>query len=135
MVFNKPENADLAIELGDNDCAHGHGETDIVSAEEHDDIEKPDSHEAVISRDTLNILAGKRNVRCLGQRLCLRSDNSCGSGGTAVNENYCRRRLRWLGVGLHIVIGLRFPLFCPYEQHKIGSCRGGAINDIRENRL
>ena len=99
LFFYKPEYADLAIKLRANYCAHDHEETDIVSEEEHDDIEyaekmqydeavfiedsdtvtihdiesgytnrlpvsnvfyndpKPDCHEIVTSRDTLNILA------------------------------------------------------------------------------
>ena len=39
LIFYKPEYADLAIKLRDNYRAHDHGETDIVSEEEHDDIE------------------------------------------------------------------------------------------------
>jgi len=39
LIFYKPEYADLAIKLRDNYRAHDHGEADIVSAEEHDDIE------------------------------------------------------------------------------------------------
>jgi hypothetical protein len=99
LIFYNPEYADLAIKLRDNYRAHGHEETDIVSVEEHDDIEyaekmmydeavfiedrdtvtfhdtesgytdrrpvsdvlyndsKPDSYEAITSRDALNILA------------------------------------------------------------------------------
>jgi hypothetical protein len=99
LFFYNPEYADLAIKLRDNYRAHGHEETDIVSVEEHDDIEyaekmmydeavfiedrdtvtfhdtesgytdrrpvsdvlyndsKPDSYEAITSRDALNILA------------------------------------------------------------------------------
>ena len=99
LIFYKPEYADLAIKLRDNYRAHDHEEADIVSVEEHDDIEyaekmqydeavfiedndtatfhdiesgytnrlpvsdvfyndpKLDSHEAVTSRDMLNILA------------------------------------------------------------------------------
>ena len=40
LIFHKPEYADLAIKLRDNYRAHDHGEADIVSEEEHDDIEK-----------------------------------------------------------------------------------------------
>ena len=40
LIFYKPEYADLAIKLRDNYRAHDHGEADIVSEEEHDDIEK-----------------------------------------------------------------------------------------------
>ena len=99
LIFYKPEYADLAIKLRDNYRAHDHEEADIVSVEEHDDIEyakkmqydeavfiedsntvtfhdiesgytnrlpvsdvfysdpKPDSNEAITSRDTLSILA------------------------------------------------------------------------------
>ena len=99
LIFYKPEYVELAIKLRDNYRAHGHEETDIVSVEEHDDIEyaekmmydeavfiedrdtvtfhdtesgytdrrpvsdvlyndsKPDSYEAITSRDALNILA------------------------------------------------------------------------------
>ena len=39
LIFYKSEYADLAIKLRDNYRAHDHGEADIVSAEEHDDIE------------------------------------------------------------------------------------------------
>ena len=39
LIFYKPEYADLAIKLRDNYRAHGHEEADIVSVEEHDDIE------------------------------------------------------------------------------------------------
>ncbi|MBR3037988.1 MAG: hypothetical protein IKI52_04740, partial [Clostridia bacterium] len=39
LIFYNPEYADLAIKLRDNYRAHGHEETDIVSVEEHDDIE------------------------------------------------------------------------------------------------
>ena len=39
LIFFKPEYADLAIKLRDNYRAHDHGEADIVSEEEHDDIE------------------------------------------------------------------------------------------------
>ena len=99
LIFYKPEYADLAVKLRDNYRAHDHGEADIVSEAEHDDIEyarkmqydeavfiedsdtvtfhdiksgytnslpvsevfyndpKPDSHEVITGRDTLNILA------------------------------------------------------------------------------
>ena len=39
LIFYKPEYADLAIKLRENYRAHDHGEADIVSEEEHDDIE------------------------------------------------------------------------------------------------
>ena len=39
VIFYKPEYAELAIKLRDNYRAHDHGEADIVSEEEHDDIE------------------------------------------------------------------------------------------------
>ena len=39
LIFYKPEYADLAIRLRDNYRAHGHEKADIVSEEEHDDIE------------------------------------------------------------------------------------------------
>ena len=39
LIFYKPEYADLAIKLRDNYRAHDHEEADIVSIEEHDDIE------------------------------------------------------------------------------------------------
>ena len=38
-IFYKVEYADLAIKLRDNYRAHDHVEADIVSVEEHDDIE------------------------------------------------------------------------------------------------
>ena len=39
LIFYKPEYIDLAIKLRDNYRAHGHEVADIVSVEEHDDIE------------------------------------------------------------------------------------------------
>ena len=99
LIFYKPEYADLAIKMRDNYRTHGHEEADIVSMEEHDDIEyaeemqydeavfiedsdtvtvhdiesgytnrvpvldvlyndqKPDTHQGITSKDTLNILA------------------------------------------------------------------------------
>ena len=39
LIFNKPEYADLAIKLCDNYRAHDHEVADIVSIEEHNDIE------------------------------------------------------------------------------------------------
>ena len=39
LIFYNPAFADLAMKLRDNYRAHDHGEADIVSAEEHDDIE------------------------------------------------------------------------------------------------
>ena len=39
LIFYKPEYADLAIKLRDSYRAHDHKEADIVSVEEHDDIE------------------------------------------------------------------------------------------------
>ena len=39
LIFYKPEYADLASKLRDNYRAHDHGEADIISEEEHDDIE------------------------------------------------------------------------------------------------
>ena len=39
LIFYKPEYADLAIKLRDNYRAHDHEAADIVSIEEHDDIE------------------------------------------------------------------------------------------------
>ncbi len=40
LIFYEPEYADLAIKLRDNYRAHDHEEAaDIVSIEEHDDIE------------------------------------------------------------------------------------------------
>ena len=60
LIFHKPEYADLAIKLRDNYRAHDHGEADIVSEEEHDDIEyaeKMHYDEAVFieDRDTVTI--------------------------------------------------------------------------------
>ena len=55
LIFYKPEYADLAIKLRDNYRAHDHGETDIVSEEEHDDIEyaeKMQYDEAVFIEDS-----------------------------------------------------------------------------------
>ena len=54
LIFYKPEYADLAIKLRDNYRAHDHGETAIVSEEEHDDIEyaeKMQYDEAVFIED------------------------------------------------------------------------------------
>jgi alpha-acetolactate decarboxylase len=39
LIFCNPEYSDLAIKLRDNYRAHDHEEADIVSVEEHDDIE------------------------------------------------------------------------------------------------
>ena len=39
LIFYKPEYADLAIKLRDNYRAYDHEGADIVSGEEHDDIE------------------------------------------------------------------------------------------------
>ena len=39
LIYYKPEYADLAIKLRDNYRTHDHGEVDIVSEDEHDDIE------------------------------------------------------------------------------------------------
>ncbi|MBP5632200.1 MAG: hypothetical protein J6Y21_05530 [Clostridia bacterium] len=39
LIFYKPEYADLAIKLRDNYRAHDHEKADIVSIEEHDDID------------------------------------------------------------------------------------------------
>ncbi|MBR2811687.1 MAG: hypothetical protein IKD69_09935 [Solobacterium sp.] len=39
LIFYRPEYADLAIKLRDNYRAHDHEDADIVSEEEHDDIE------------------------------------------------------------------------------------------------
>ena len=74
LIFYKPEYADLAIKLRDNYRAHDHEEADLVSVEEHDDIEsgytnrlpvsdvfyngpKLDTHKGITSRETLNRLA------------------------------------------------------------------------------
>ena len=54
LIFYKPEYADLAIKLRDNYRAHGCKGTDIVSIEEHDDIEyaeKMQYDEAVFIED------------------------------------------------------------------------------------
>ena len=58
LIFYKPEHADLATELRDNYRAHDHLQADIVSTEEHDDIEyaeKMQYDEAVFieNRDTV----------------------------------------------------------------------------------
>ena len=55
LIFYKAEYADLAIKLRDNYRAHDHEETDIVSVEEHDDIEfaeKMQYDEAVFIEDS-----------------------------------------------------------------------------------
>ena len=55
LIFYKPEYADLAIKLRDNYRAHDHAEADIVSEEEHDDIEyaeKMHYDEAVFIEDS-----------------------------------------------------------------------------------
>ncbi len=39
LIFYNPEYSDLAIKLCDNYRAHDHEEADIVSSDEHDDIE------------------------------------------------------------------------------------------------
>ena len=54
LIFYKPEYADLAIKLRDNYRAHNHEEADIVSIEEHDDIEyaeKKQYDEAIFIED------------------------------------------------------------------------------------
>ena len=54
LIFYKPEYADLAIKLRDNYRAYDHTEADIVSVEEHDDIEyaeKMQYDEAVFLED------------------------------------------------------------------------------------
>ncbi len=54
LIFYKPEYADLAIKLRDDYRAHGHEDADIVSEEEHDDIEyaeKKQYDEAVFIED------------------------------------------------------------------------------------
>ena len=60
LIFYKPEYADLAIKLRDNYRTHNHEDTDIVSEEEHDDIEyaeKMQYDEAVFieDRDTVTV--------------------------------------------------------------------------------
>ena len=55
LIFYKPEYADLAIKLRDNYRAHDHEKADIVSVEEHDDIEyaeKMQYDEAVFIEDS-----------------------------------------------------------------------------------
>ena len=55
LIFYKPEYADLALNLRDNYRAHGHEETDIISEEDHDDIEyaeKMQYDEAVFIEDS-----------------------------------------------------------------------------------
>ncbi|MBR2727510.1 MAG: hypothetical protein IKD71_06435 [Solobacterium sp.] len=55
LIFYKPEYVDLAIKLRDNYHAHDHEEADIVSIEEHDDIEyaeKMQYDEAVFIEDS-----------------------------------------------------------------------------------
>ena len=55
LIFYKPEYADLAIKLRDNYRAYDHTEADIVSVEEHDDIEyaeKMEYDEAVFIEDS-----------------------------------------------------------------------------------
>ena len=60
LIFYRPEYADLATKLRDNYRAHGHEEVDIISEEEHDDIEyaeKMQYDEAVFieDRDTVTV--------------------------------------------------------------------------------
>ena len=60
LIFCRPEYADLAIKLRDNYRAHDHEAADIVSEEEHDDIEyaeKMQYDEAVFieDRDTVTV--------------------------------------------------------------------------------
>ena len=55
LIFYKPEYADLATKLRDNYRAHDHEKADIVSVEEHDDIEyaeKMQYDEAVFIEDS-----------------------------------------------------------------------------------
>ena len=54
LIFYKPEYADLAIKLRDNYRANDHEKADIISVEEHDDIEyaeKMQYDEAVFIED------------------------------------------------------------------------------------
>ena len=54
LIFFKPEYVDLAMKLCENYRAHDHGEADIVSSEEHDDIEYAEKNqydEAVFIED------------------------------------------------------------------------------------
>jgi hypothetical protein len=60
LIFYKPEYTDLAVKLRDNYRAHDHEEADIVSADEHDDIEYAETmqyDEAVFieDRDTVTV--------------------------------------------------------------------------------
>ena len=55
LIFYKPAYVDLAMKLRDNYRAHNHGEADIVSEEEHDDVEyaeKMKYDEAVFIEDS-----------------------------------------------------------------------------------
>ena len=60
LIFYKPEYADLAMKLCNNYRAHGHEKADIVSVEEHDDIEyaeKMQYDEAVFIEDSNTVTA------------------------------------------------------------------------------
>jgi hypothetical protein len=68
LIFYKPEYADLAIKLRDNYRAHDHDDADIVSEEEHDDIEyaeKMHYDEAVFieDSDSVTVQSAQQRVR------------------------------------------------------------------------
>ena len=66
LIFYKPKYADLAIKLRDNYRARDHAAADIVSEEDHDDIEyarKMQYDEAVFTEDTGYIKMGQRNPK------------------------------------------------------------------------
>ena len=61
LIYFKPDYAKLAIKLRDNYRTHNHGEVDIVSEEEHDDIEyaiKMRYDEAVFIENSDEYVAG-----------------------------------------------------------------------------
>lgn len=59
LIFYKPEYADMAINLRDNYRAHDHAAADIVSVEEHEDIEYAEEmqyDEAVFIEDSDSVI-------------------------------------------------------------------------------
>lgn len=59
LIYYKPENIDVAVNLRDNYLAHGHKEIDIVSVKEQDDIkyaQKMQYDEAIFIEDSDTVI-------------------------------------------------------------------------------
>ena len=59
LIYYKPENIDIAIELRNNYFSHGYEEVDIISDNEHDDIEyarKMQYDEAIFIEDSNTVV-------------------------------------------------------------------------------